>query len=156
MRSKTWQRKTANPPKLLRKKSVSARENGQVHFRGRLQLIHDWEGLAVQACYSGTVLSRLCGISIRHLQRHIRSRFGATMGTWLNNLRLRHAYERLAAGYTVKETAFSLGFKQVSHFSRCFKRCYGICPSSVAITIGLSRAKPEVSTATKAIQLPLF
>ena len=125
-----------------------------VGFRGRLQRITEWEPLAVQACYSGAALARLCGVSLRHLQRHIQSAFLKTLGEWLNALRLKHGYDRLAEGCTVKETAFSLGFKQVSHFSRSFKNHFGFSPSSVPITVGLNGVNPDGDQSQ--IQLNLF
>ncbi|MFZ0616345.1 MAG: helix-turn-helix domain-containing protein [Chthoniobacterales bacterium] len=105
--------------------------------RGRLQRITDWETIAVHSCYSSSALAQVCGVSLRHLQRHIRSAHGQNLGQWLNGLRLEHARRKLTSGCTVKETAYSLGFKQVSHFSRLFKKRYGITPSSVPITVGL-------------------
>ena len=106
--------------------------------RGKLQRITDWEAIAVHACYSGTALARTCGVSVRHLQRHIRTAHNKNLGQWLNELRLRHAYRKLVCGFSVKETAYSLGFKQVSHFSRLFKKHYGCTPSSVPITVELN------------------
>jgi AraC-like DNA-binding protein len=93
----------------------------------------DLEALAVRACYSGSILAALCGVSLRQLQRHVQSSYFRPLGEWLNALRLRHAYQRLSEGCLVKETAFSLGYKQVSHFSRNFKDHYGFCPSAVPI-----------------------
>jgi len=103
--------------------------------KGRLQRITDWEAIAVQACYSSTALAQYCGVSVRHLQRHIRSTQGQNLGNWLNKLRIQHSYAKLSTGCTVKETAYSLGFKQVSHFSRLFKKHYGFSPSTVPITM---------------------
>ena len=103
--------------------------------KGRLQRITDWEAIAIQACYSSTVLAQFCGVSVRHLQRHIRATQGQNLGDWLNKLRIQHGHQKLTSGCTVKETAYSLGFKQVSHFSRLFKRHYGFSPSAVPIRI---------------------
>lgn len=105
-------------------------------FHGRLQRITDWKALVTQSCYSGAALARLCGVSTRHLQRHIRLVNNRTLGNWLNMLRLEHGYQRLLHGCPVKETAFSLGYKQVSHFSRSFKKHFHFCPSEVPIEIG--------------------
>jgi len=101
--------------------------------KGRLQRITDWEAIAVQACYSSAALAQYCGVSIRHLQRHIRSTQGQNLGNWLNSMRIQQGYVKLTTGCSVKETAYSLGFKQVSHFSRLFKKHYGFSPSTVPI-----------------------
>ena len=112
--------------------------------KGRLQRVTDWEAIAVQACYSSAALAQCCGVSLRHLQRHIRSTKGKNLGNWLNALRIEHGYRKLARGSTVKEAAYSLGFKQVSHFSRLFKKHYGYAPSAVPIdmTLGSSGEIP--------------
>ena len=123
-------------------------------FRGRLQRIASWEPLVIQSCYSGAALARLCGVSLRHLQRHIHAAHGRTLGGWLNVLRLKHGYQRLAQGCSVKETAFSLGYKQVSHFSRSFKNYFDYNPSEVPITIGTA-GLPVLPTAPEfALQAP--
>jgi len=114
---------------------------GQFHqvshsgFRGRLQLITDWESLAIQCCYSGAALARHCMVSQRQLQRHIHDTNGQTLGGWLNALRLKHGYWRRLQGCSVKETAFSLGYKQVSHFSRSFKNHFHISPSNIPVRL---------------------
>lgn len=81
------------------------------------------------------MLARMFGVSLRQLQRQTQARYGITLGEWLNALRIKHGYQRLTEGCTVKETAFSLGYKQVSHFSRNFKDHFGFTPSSVPITM---------------------
>ena len=124
--------------------------------RGRLERITAWESLATKACYSGVALARMCGVSLRHLQRHIRSRYATTLGEWLNALRLRHSYQRLAEGLSIKEATFSLGFKQVSHFSRSFKRRYGFCPSAVPIVIESESTSPGTGSQAEQLKLCLF
>ena len=54
------------------------------------------------------------------------------MTGWLTSVRLREAGDRIRAGGRVKEVALDLGYKQLSHFSREFKRAYGLPPSSMA------------------------
>ena len=88
-----------------------------------------WEELAVRAQYKPSEIAKLTQVSLRTLQRHFRSKYNITISEWLRSIRLREAYSRLKAGQTVKEVAYSLGFKQLSHFSREFKRMYGVPPS---------------------------
>jgi len=104
-------------------------------MRSRLQQIGDWESLANQSCYSGPALAGLCGVSLRHLQRHIHSTYDQTLGGWLTGLRLEHGYQRLQQGCSVKETAFSLGYKQVSHFQ--------LSPSGVLFATGADPQKKQ-------------
>ena len=58
---------------------------------------------------------------------------------WLDELRMWEAFRMLCGGAAVKEVAFSLSFKQVSHFSRAFTQYHGFCPSQCAEKFDASR-----------------
>lgn len=96
--------------------------------RTRLDRFTDWETMAKHADYSGKQLAELCGCGRRTLQNYILKNFNLSLEKWLMSVRLRDAVPRLLAGACVKEVAFDLGFKQASHFSRVFKKAYGISP----------------------------
>lgn len=95
----------------------------------RLKTVQEWETLAQSSHYRANELASLCQVSLRTLQRHFRSEYGLTVSGWLREVRLREAYGRLIGGATVKEVAFDLGYKQLSHFSRDFKSYFGVSPS---------------------------
>ena len=87
-----------------------------------------WEVLAIRAKYSPRRLAALCQVSQRTIQRHFKANYNLTVCEWLNHLRLQRAHRRLLAGDRIKEVAFELGFKQLSHFSRVFKTRFGYPP----------------------------
>ena len=91
-----------------------------------------WEDLAQEAAFRPAALAAICGVSVRTLQRHFRAHYGATVSEWLRQLRLNEAYKRVARGDRVKEVAFDLAYKQLSHFSRDFKRVHGVPPTQIA------------------------
>lgn len=72
------------------------------------------------------------GISQRTLNRLFASE-GTTVMKWLWSQRLSASYRAMSDGSVrqVTEAAFRFGFKDASHFTRAFKREYGIAPSKV-------------------------
>jgi AraC-like DNA-binding protein len=100
-------------------------------LKGRLGTVADWELAARMACFSGPELARQCHVSLRHLQRHFRENYGLKLRQWLNQLRLTRAFHLIREGARVKEVAFTLGYKQLSHFSREFKLYHGMTPSTL-------------------------
>ena len=88
-----------------------------------------WEELAARAVYKPSGIAKLTQVSLRTLQRHFKNNYHVTISDWLRSLRLNEAYCRLNSGQTVKEVAYGLGYKQLSHFSREFKKMYGVAPS---------------------------
>ena len=76
-----------------------------------------------------TAIARALGISARTLRRHLEQE-GLTLRTALDEVRRERADELLAAGTSVKETAFALGFSEPSAFSRAYKRWTGVAPKT--------------------------
>ena len=98
-------------------------------MKSRLNQIKNWNELAKASNYNAKGLARSCRISERQLQRFVQELTGQTLQVWLNELRLKRAPILFQEGQTVKEVACELGYKQRSHFSREFKRFYGVPPS---------------------------
>lgn len=68
------------------------------------------------------------GMSVRYLQK-IFAIDGATPSEWLLRARLERACLILkSSDVTVGELSTRVGFKDQSHFSRCFRRQYGVSP----------------------------
>ena len=84
---------------------------------------------AVSARYDARELARLFEMSPRQLQRKFNRYLKRSPQDWLNEQRVMAARRLLLSGETVKEVAFELGFKQVSHFCRQFKMYHNMTPS---------------------------
>jgi AraC-like DNA-binding protein len=95
----------------------------------RLARIHNWLDLAHEANYSVAGLAVRCKVSRRTLQKYFASVMREAPHRWLRRIRMQRALELLRDGATVKETTFLLRYSDHSHFSRDFKRFYGITPS---------------------------
>lgn len=74
-------------------------------------------------------LAREAGMSQSKLSRLFREVYGVTVFAYLRNARLDIAAQMLAQGMTVTETAFSVGYENLSHFSKAFKMQFGELPS---------------------------
>ena len=86
---------------------------------------------AVHACgYHAHRIAEHFGISVRQLQRWFSAQIGSTPRVWLTERRMQEARRRLTGSSSVKEVAYSMGFTQVSQFSRDFKRRFGHQPSA--------------------------
>jgi len=96
----------------------------------RLKQVEKWPELALQAKWSVSILSKQCGVSLRTLERFFLKEMGKTPKAWLVEQRQRQAINMVNHGSTVKETAYSLGYKHVTHFSRDFKDYWGQSPSA--------------------------
>lgn len=74
-------------------------------------------------------LSRLAGMSVRHLERRFRETFKTTIRSYVMRLRVLEACELLAAsGIPVTEIALRVGFYDHSAFSRKFSEVMGVTP----------------------------
>ena len=94
----------------------------------RLDLISDWKNLVKESCYNLSSIADKCNISDRHLRRYFLDKFGSTPQRWVQDQRMKEATKLLSNGMSIKEVSYELCYKQVSHFSREFKRFYGFAP----------------------------
>ena len=101
-------------------------------IKSRLTRVTDWIALGRKSHYDAKQLAAMCRVSVRHLERHFKVSIGQSPQDWLNDERMQEAQRRIANGWSVKEAAFFLGFKQVSHFCRVFKQATGLTPTSFA------------------------
>ncbi|MBA3452865.1 MAG: AraC family transcriptional regulator ligand-binding domain-containing protein [Deltaproteobacteria bacterium] len=78
-----------------------------------------------------TAVARSLGISSRTLRRHLEQE-ATTLRALVDDVRRERADELLAAGTSIKEIAFALGFSEPSAFSRAYKRWTGRAPNTTA------------------------
>jgi AraC family transcriptional regulator, positive regulator of tynA and feaB len=77
-------------------------------------------------------ISAALGCTKRYLHMLFSER-GMTVSDYIWRARLQHCRQELEthAGKTITDVAFSWGFSSSSHFSRVFRKCYGIVPSAI-------------------------
>ena len=77
-------------------------------------------------------ISAALGCTKRYLHM-IFSERGMTVSDYIWRARLQHCRQELEAhaGKTITDVAFSWGFSSSSHFSRVFRKCFGVAPSAI-------------------------
>jgi AraC family transcriptional regulator len=74
-------------------------------------------------------VAAVVGVHPVHLTRTFRAHYGVSVGAYLRNLRLEQAAHALAdSTSTIADIAAQAGFYDQSHFTRTFKRKYGLTP----------------------------
>jgi AraC-like DNA-binding protein len=77
-----------------------------------------------------TAVAKASGVSVDHLIRGFRRRFGVAPMAWRKQATLRHAVDLLKTGEAVKAVAPRLGFTDASAFTRAFRRQFGLSPTA--------------------------
>jgi AraC-like DNA-binding protein len=75
------------------------------------------------------LLASIIGSSARTLERTFAAETGMSIGAWAQQMRLMVALEMLAAGTTVSEAAFQVGYENPSSFIAVFRRSFGTTPA---------------------------
>lgn len=78
-------------------------------------------------------LAHAVGLSPRHLLRKLKALLGEKPNAVIRRMRLEHAQHMLLQQTgSVKEIAYAVGFRSVSHFTQVFQDAYGVSPTSYA------------------------
>ena len=97
------------------------------------------------AALSPPMVAEAVGISVRHLHRVFSAR-GRTPGEWIRQRRLDRCRcdmaDRRLCGSSITEIAFSWGFSDSAHFSRCFRQRFGMSPREFRAQVN-PRIAPE-------------
>src|SRR5437870_2672599 len=116
-----------------------------------LEKVADWTDRARAADFKCRELARICGISSGYLNDFFVANFDRPPQEWLDELRMWEAVGMLCQGISTKECAYTLGFKQVSHFSRAFTLYHGFCPSRCA---EIYRSREQAMLCESALKFP--
>jgi AraC family transcriptional regulator len=76
-------------------------------------------------------LADAIGVSRFHLTRAFSLRTGLSLGTYVRRRRLSEAAKARSAGQSVTNAAFDAGYDSAEGFSRAFRACFGLAPSSI-------------------------
>ena len=103
-------------------------QNSEVHTDERFMQIMNY----IQANYQTVTLGDIAKhfhLSEPYISKYIRSRSGKTFGDLVTNVRIKKAKTLLRNGsMTVENIAISVGYPNVEHFNRTFKKKMGMTP----------------------------
>ena len=94
------------------------------------QLARDFINENWQSNLSLKQLEEITNCSKFKLIRSFNTLYGLTPHQYVLMTKIRHSKAYLAKGMSLTETALSCGFYDQSHFSRNFKRAFGISPAN--------------------------
>ena len=90
--------------------------------------LEEWRRLGALCLYDADLLAKRLRVSRRTLERTMREALGSSPQDWLKMERINASPDLLLKLRCAKVVAFRLGFKQLSQFSRDFKRRHGLSP----------------------------
>ena len=127
--------KTLDAYRAFVKTSLNGIESNKGSLKNTERVFIDKLNSAFSSVYSDTSIKSGDIASAMHvtektLLRKIESLTGETTSILLRNYRLMKALEKLKAGMSSKEAAFSSGFSSPAYFGKCFKDKYGVTPSN--------------------------
>lgn len=77
-------------------------------------------------------LAYLSGRSLSTFKREFQAIYNKPTFQWIRNRRLEKAKELLvSSGLSAIDVCFATGFENVAHFSKSFKKKYGVPPSDI-------------------------
>jgi AraC-like DNA-binding protein len=101
----------------------------------------EWLEFAEASGFRAANLAAEIGVSQRQLERYVKRQFGRSPQRWLTELRMSKALLLIECMDSVKEVAYSLGFKQVSHFCREFKKFHGLTCGQYATCLSVAHRR---------------
>ena len=79
---------------------------------------------------TGAFLSELCNVSYTYFRKLFTQSYSCPPMEYLNILRMKKASEMLKTDYTsIEAISISVGFNSIYHFSKMFKKHFGVSPS---------------------------
>jgi transcriptional regulator GlxA family with amidase domain len=116
----------------------------QIEARDNFGDLAAWIQNHLSADLSVDILAGRANLSVRHFARVFKNEFGTTPATFVEELRLGVASERLCARRVpVASVARSVGYASEDVFCRAFERRFGVSPTAYRTRFTLEKARSE-------------
>ncbi len=80
--------------------------------------------------FNAATLAQKSFVSISQLNRRLKKLLNISSASLIRHIRMHYAIELLTnKGFSIRRTAFEVGYKNQANFCRCFKKMYGVAPS---------------------------
>jgi transcriptional regulator GlxA family with amidase domain len=110
---------------------ASLAERYGVHHPGLLSVLEKMEE-TIEMPLDRSAMARIAGITPRHLDRLFATHLSSGFLDQYRQIRLQHARRLLEQSpLSISQIAVATGFSNGAHFSRVFRRAYGMAPSDV-------------------------
>ena len=116
---------------LVRNSCQRPQATGRISYRSA-HLARDYLRENMTTLVSSSDLEAVTGIDRYAIARHFRAAFGTSPHRYQIMRRLERSRRMIAQGLCLAETATAVGFADQSHFTRHFKRNFGITPGKWA------------------------
>ena len=115
-------------------------ENRPSQLDGREKSVENMRTLLFNQCekwWTVEEMAKECGMSINHMRNIFKQQTGITPKTFIEDLKIRRAAERLCNSQSsVSSIASEFSYRDPYHFSRVFKRVMGMSPSQYRLAQG--------------------
>jgi AraC-like DNA-binding protein/mannose-6-phosphate isomerase-like protein (cupin superfamily) len=92
-------------------------------------------------------------VSVRTIERIFRKEMGIDFETWRRQVRLTKAVELLVSGFSIKEVAYKVGYRQSSAFVEMFRRTFGTTPKAwISALESRGQLSPKSDEGFRAVQ----
>lgn len=109
-------------------KAVRASEKNQPIVHPATAAVAEYLRAHIQEPLSLESLSRRCGYTPQYISSLFHRDMGMTVQSFLQHLRTEKACRLLEQGYSPSEVAGLVGYGDVKHFSRVFRKCRAVTP----------------------------
>lgn len=116
----------------LNGKEIIACDEPYSYEKQRIALVRDVILSRLESPPSLLELSRIVGMNDCSLKRGFKLQYGCTVYSFVRKKRLEKAYMLISKeGYNVSQSAFAVGYTNLSHFSKIFHEAFDIFPSEL-------------------------